>query len=87
MKIYSFYNTEDSHGPSGLAMTASEILNKMLFEKTKPIAGLRPEIRNPNIEIRIRLKGYLKEQSQFSNRQNDVKSIFTMVYGDFDELR
>jgi len=27
---------------------------------------------------------YLKKQSQFQNGQNDVKSIITMVYGDFD---
>ena len=26
----------------------------------------------------------LKKQSQFQNGQNDVKSIITMVYGDYD---
>jgi hypothetical protein len=29
----------------------------------------------------------LKKQSQFAEWQNDVKSIITMVYGDFDERR
>jgi hypothetical protein len=30
---------------------------------------------------------YLKKQSQFLKGQNDVKSILTMVYGDFNGLR
>jgi len=30
------------------------------------------------------LKGYLKKQTQFQNGQNDVTSIITMFYGDFD---
>jgi hypothetical protein len=29
-----------------------------LFEKTKPIASLRPEIRGTKLEIRNRTKGY-----------------------------
>ena len=32
-------------------------------------------------------RGNLKKQSQFSNGQNDVKSILIMVYGDFDGPR
>jgi len=33
------------------------------------------------------LKGYLKKQSQFSERQNDTMLVITMVYGDFIGLR
>jgi len=29
-------------------------------------------------------RGYLKKQTQFSNGRNDVKSILTMFYGDFN---
>jgi hypothetical protein len=32
-------------------------------------------------------KGNLKKQSQFLDVQNDVKSILTMTYGDFDSWR
>jgi hypothetical protein len=32
-------------------------------------------------------KRYLKKQSQFLKGQNDVKSILTMVYGDFSGPR
>ena len=32
-------------------------------------------------------KGNLKKQSQFSEGQNDVKSVIVMVYGDFGMLR
>jgi hypothetical protein len=65
----------------------------------EPIAGLWPEIRSSNSEIRNETKEcqmtdsstfyrvYLKKQSQLQNGQNDVKSVLIMSYGDFDGPR
>jgi hypothetical protein len=48
----------------------------------KPIFGLWTKNRNKMSGYRI--KGHnLKKQSQFSGGKNNVKSILTMVYGDF----
>ena len=50
----------------------------------------RPSAGNPKLESLIlnELKVcYLKKQTQFFKGQNDVKSILTMVYGDYNGLR
>ena len=51
--------------------------------KTKPIC--RPSAGNPKFEVRNPKWGHLKKQSQFLKGQNGVKSMLTMVYGDFSE--
>ena len=52
--------------------------------QSRALAGNpKSEYRNPK-----RFDGcVLKKQTQFSNRENDVKSMWTMVYGDFDGPR
>ena len=61
-------------------------LRLIKVEKTKPIT--RPLGGNPKSEYlnpkRVE-RVHLKKQSQNFKGQNDVKSILTMVYGDFDE--
>jgi len=71
-KVDFIYDTEDCHGPSGLAMT------ERCLKKQSQFASLWLEIRSTKLEI----LNDLKKQSQFSNWQNDVRSIITMLYGD-----
>ncbi|HUT47669.1 MAG TPA: hypothetical protein VMX36_15410 [Sedimentisphaerales bacterium] len=47
-------------------------------------ANSKPILFSP--QIFWGLKTNLKKQSQFAKRQNDVKSILTMVYGDFSRM-
>jgi hypothetical protein len=50
------------------------------FEKTKPIAGLRPEIRNSKYETRNELNGgYLKKQSQSPAAGGGAAQMFLTV--------
>ena len=48
------YNTEDCHGPSGLAMTVDGAVKVPNLKKQSQFTGLRPEIRNSKSEIRNR---------------------------------
>jgi hypothetical protein len=42
-----------------------------------------PSAERKSGEIELKIYINLKKQSQFSKGQNDVKSILTIVYGDF----
>ena len=63
------------------------VSNRTPFEKTNPILG-KGKSKKAKGKIRVNPAVFrdsdLKKQSQFSKGQNNVKSILTMSYGDFD---
>ena len=66
------------------------VSNRKQFEKTKPIIG-KGKSKKAKGKMRVNLEvlrqGDLKKQSQFQKGQNGVKSISTMVYGDYGRCR
>jgi len=62
--VFSAYNTEDCHGPAGLAMTDCRGFYKVGFEKTKPIL-----LRHKLMQIEL-LKRIMKKNAGLGFRKN-----------------